>query len=132
MIPYNIIWEVEISSDSLENQDSPRTNLVDRPLTETEQMHSTPSSNAEVCAQTSESPPINEEECRKCKRRVENSDAGIYPKKIKNVDTTKEQEENGLNLFSSSDRDASDSISDSSNNSDKSDSMEHLNWSPPW
>lgn len=127
MIPYNIIWEEEISSDSLESQDSPRTNLVDRPLTETGQMHSTPSSNAEVCAETSESPPINKEECRKCKRREENSDAGIYPKKIKNVDTTKEQEDSD----SSTDTDTSDSISDSSNNSDASASMEYLD-TPPY
>lgn len=112
MIPYNIIWEEEISSGSLENQDSPRTNLVNRPLTEDRQMLGTPSPVAEVCAETSESPPTNEEECRKCKRREENSN-GVYPKKIKNDDLTKKQE-----------------YSVSPTYTDASDSMDHLD-SPP-
>lgn len=141
MIPYNIIWEEEISSDSLENQDSPRTNLVNRPLTEDRQMPSTPSPVAEVCAETSESPPTNEEECRKCKRREENSN-GVYPKKIKNVDLTKTQEYSVSPTYT----DASDSMdhldsphcttkeqedSVSSNDTDASDSKDHLD-SPPF
>lgn len=135
MITYNIIWEEEISSDSLENQDSPRTNLVDRPLTETRQMPSTQSPVEEVCAETSESPPTNEEVCIKFKRE-ENANS-LYPEKIKNVDLSKEQEYS----VSSNDIDESDSMdhldtplsttkkqkySVSSNETDASDSMDHL------